>query len=168
MQAVGDHLANFAKAASDAATWDLFGRSAFNRYYYGAFLAVRTLLRTLNEKWDTPSHAEIPDLLRGPVFDAIKKKTKEQVRAGLLDRSAESQIRTKVRTATIELAELLENARSVRTIADYEPETKIERTGTVLSLLGTKLDTAKAWQRRIEIHIHSIVGTYGHLGLLGD
>jgi hypothetical protein len=75
MRIVGDHLAEVAAKSGDATHFDLFGRSAFNRYYYSAFLSVRTALRTIDSRWATPSHQAVPAVLKGDVLARLKRQT---------------------------------------------------------------------------------------------
>jgi len=48
MQRVGAALAERAVTAQVLDEADVFGRSAFNRYYYATYLITRALLRELN------------------------------------------------------------------------------------------------------------------------
>jgi hypothetical protein len=61
MRIVGDHFAGTAAGKGDENEFDLFSRSAFNRYYYSAFLSVRSVLKTLDPAWATPSHQSMPE-----------------------------------------------------------------------------------------------------------
>lgn len=70
MKIVGEKLSDWAVAEKDDGHVDLFGRSAFNRYYYSTFLITRELLRSLDPKWGTAAHKNIPEILR----DSLKKK----------------------------------------------------------------------------------------------
>lgn len=166
MQAVGEHLADFARNATDTEIWDIFGRSAFNRFYYGVFLTVRSFLGKLNSAWSTPNHADIPNLLRGAVIKKIKQAIEEQTKKNLLSYSEGMNLRNQAQVAVNDLASLLETARELRRVADYEPEKLMTRQGQVLFLVNEKLDSAKKWQNRAKVNTHSIEKIYEHLGLI--
>ena len=61
---------------------DLFGRSAYNRYYYATFLCVRNVLAKLDDSWAALPHKDYPALLKGTIKDKIRKCMK---RANKLD-----------------------------------------------------------------------------------
>lgn len=63
MKVVGDKLENFALGEKNILSKDLFGRSAFNRYYYAAFLVTREMLGELQNSWKATPHRQIPILL---------------------------------------------------------------------------------------------------------
>lgn len=99
--------------------FDLFGRSSFNRYYYAAYLRVRSILGNLNEAWTTTQHANIPDLLTGQVLTTIRR---QRARAAKLDDGPAVQICRRAEASARELANLMREAYAVRVTADYHPE----------------------------------------------
>ena len=104
------------------AEYDSFGRSSFNRYYYAAFLEVRTVLRQLSPKWGHVAHKNIPELLTGDITKALKKglalarKTDDRVALPLCSTAV---------TAARDLAALMTQAYASRVVADYEAEVRI-------------------------------------------
>jgi uncharacterized protein (UPF0332 family) len=165
MRIVGDHLAEIAAKSGDATRFDLFGRSAFNRYYYSAFLAVRAALRKIDSKWTTPSHQAVPEVLKGEVLTRIKRQIRTSQRTGQISANEGFHLLRAAQTATSELSNLLSSARETRRIADYEPEQLVQRAGSVVTLAECSLDTAKYWERRVDMHAKTILRVYGHLGL---
>lgn len=123
MENVALFLQNKANSCTpESRDFDLFGRSAFNRYYYAAFLEVRSMLRDLNETWAEIPHADIPKLLTGQVRTTIKRKQRWATRLG---ETEAVQICIRGATSAHELAALMGEAYAVRVTADYYPEIAI-------------------------------------------
>lgn len=76
MQIVAQQLEFWAKEKDKETERDLFGRSAFNRYYYAAFLVTREMLGALRPTWRHTAHAAIPELLEA----GLKKRLIGQIR----------------------------------------------------------------------------------------
>ena len=72
MELVGRHLEEQAeRRASMPVEFDLFGRSAFNRYYYATFLLARAMMRNFNPNWQGP-HKGFPDELIGSTGKVLR------------------------------------------------------------------------------------------------
>jgi hypothetical protein len=162
---VGDRLSLIATASGNSREADLFGRSAFNRYYYASFLIVRETLKRIDNRWAEPSHAEIPDLLRGQVLKHIKKEVRSLEENDLIAHGEAQSTINRAINATNALADLLSKAREVRRVADYEPDTMVTRVGSVMSLAEQTLDAAKGWPQRAEQQSGIILKTYADLGI---
>jgi len=104
MKIVGDHLTGVAANRADVSECDLFGRSAFNRYYYAAYLITRDMLTQLDPAWGKTSHGGIPDLLEDSVINKIRKEARIQEKAGILSKTGASNIRTAAASAVAQLA----------------------------------------------------------------
>lgn len=165
MKIVGEKLSDWAVAQTEESHVDLFGRSAFNRYYYSAFLITRELLRSLDPKWGTAAHANIPDILRDSLKKRIKQKLTSAKKNKLVTESQASQIQTQANSAILELASLLESSYSIRVTADYEPETKVEAKSRHLSLDNTTLDAAHRWPDRAAMYCKTIYKACQEVGL---
>lgn len=166
MRIVGDHLAVEATARGVIEERDLFGRSAFNRYYYSAFLAVRAALRKIEPGWATSTHQGVPMVLKGEVLKRIKKQIQDSEKSGMITHSQGEQYYRAAATAASELSNLLTSAREIRRIADYEPETKISHDGQVMKLGAYSLEAAKSWENRVRAHAGTILNIYDQLGLI--
>jgi len=112
MKIVGDHLAEVAQQSGDGSRVDLFGRSAHNRYYYSAFLSVRHALKTIDDKWATPTHQAVPEVLRGQVLNRLNRSIKSAVTSGLISRAEGNDMQRRAANAACELSNLLASARS--------------------------------------------------------
>ena len=145
MKQVGDHLSVWALSQSDDAVKDVFGRSAFNRYYYSAFLVTREMLAGFDSKWKKAKHSSIPDLLTGSIKKQIKKKLISNVEKGLMTESEKWKLLASLSSSTAELSNLLRNAYSLRCVADYEPEELITCEDEVIKLQNENLTSAKMW-----------------------
>jgi hypothetical protein len=166
MRIVGDHLAEVATHRSGSIERDLFGRSAFNRYYYAAFLKIRTVLKTIDPIWARPSHQSIPDLLIGDVLKRLKNEIPKAERSSLLTKGEGEQLYRTAANAAADLSSLLASAREIRRLADYEPEIPVTKSGVVMKLGDCTLESAQNWERRVNIQAKIILKTYGKLGLI--
>ncbi|HAS13824.1 MAG TPA: hypothetical protein DCS01_00830 [Idiomarina abyssalis] len=147
MQIVAETLEVLAIKDKDASHSDLFGRSAFNRYYYAPFLITRETISEMKSNWKGTAHAEIPNLLvKGLRKPAAAIRT--QVKVGLIDHGDKSRILGEFNSTGQELAQLLREAYDARIAADYEPELKIHKDGNIITLKSYSLSSAKNWPRR--------------------
>lgn len=166
MNIVGDDLAGSARRATDGRRFDLFGRSAYNRYYYAAFLCVRAALKRIDNSWATPTHAAVPELLLGAVRKRVKNKIRLAVNSNQITYSRGKQLYRAVSDAATELSNLLALAREVRRVADYEPEQLVDRQGSVVRLGSCTLESATKWMQRADIEVNKIIRVYVELGLI--
>lgn len=137
---------------ADAVDFDLFGRSAFNRYYYATYLEVRAMLRRFNPTWKG-SHADIPNELTGWVttnLSAIQKKV------GKIPDNQAIQICKAAKAGAADLAQLLRAAYAVRVLADYEPEVAVVLDGERFRLDRTSITDAHSWLARARADIAKI------------
>lgn len=160
MKIVGDQLAAWALAQTEDDNKDLFGRSAFNRYYYAAFLSTRQMLGEFEPKWQTTAHRNIPDLLKGE----LKRELKSAID---LSRPEGIKVINKHNSSVNALASLLEQAYKVRISADYEPELRIQQTNKVISLGNHKLTSAERWPGRAASYCKAIRDAWKVAGLAG-
>jgi hypothetical protein len=166
MKAVGDHLAEVAKNESAFTTADLFGRSAFNRYYYATFLGVRETLQKIDSRWATPTHKDVPEVLRGEVLNRAKTQIKTLKQTGYLTDGQAAALKSKASVATAELACLMTRARATRRLSDYEPETKITKSGDVIKMGECSLTEARSWSDRADAFSKTILKVYADIGLI--
>ena len=146
--------------------FDLFSRSAFNRYYYSAFLTVRTTLDKIDCAPKKPNHTNVRQALRGQVSKRLKLALKHQ-KDHLKPREI-NQIRYVATTVVNDLEQLLGAAYSVRCDADYYPGRRVERTGSTGGgkLSGHTISAAKLWPQRVESYAHAIQKTYAQFGII--
>jgi len=156
MKIVGDKLGSIASLERDHFKKDLFGRSAFNRYYYAAFLVTREMLGELNPSWKRTAHREIPNLLLTGVRKPVVRKLKESVKKDLMTLGESSALQTKLTKATTELSNLLLQAYDVRSVADYEPEQQITLNNNIIALSSCKLTLANTWADKASAYCKGI------------
>ena len=166
MKVVGEKLEDFALSESDSAKKNLFGRSAFNRYYYAAFLITREMLAEIEPKWKQTPHKEIPNLLQTSVRKPVVQRLKQDARKDLITNGELSALQAKLTKATTELANLLVQAYDVRIIADYEPETHITVSKRIITLSACKLTAAKTWADRAGAYCKDIRKVWKDSGLV--
>ncbi|MBC3382033.1 hypothetical protein H8I69_23235 [Serratia fonticola] len=165
MKIVGEALESLAIKESSAENANLYGRSAFNRYYYASFLVTRETLAKLDPKWKMTPHAEIPTRLRETICISVKRELEKQVRAGLKTKSEKGNLLTNLQSSSAELAELLEHAYDARVVADYRPEELIKIDEKIVSLRSYKLTTARAWPDRANAYCKIILRVWKEVGL---
>tara|TARA_Y100000589_G_C26891153_1_gene522158 strand:- start:37 stop:537 length:501 start_codon:yes stop_codon:yes gene_type:complete len=165
MKIVGEQLESWALDRKVETERDLFGRSAFNRYYYAVFLLTREMLGEFKASWKKTMHANIPDLLRTAVKKEVVKASKRAVSNGVMTQAETSQLIQQHNRSLSELAELLEKAYQVRLIADYEPDVAVQQERNVLSLDSHKLTTARDWPSRAAAYCKAIRKVWTEVGL---
>lgn len=161
---VAGHLVQEAIRRIPADEADGFARTAFNRYYYSAYLEVRKGLRTLKPEWsqDLP-HAQIPEILRGTIHKTFNDARNKALRRGDAEiiKMCES-----ARSAASDLAKLLDLGRQVRVTADYHPEIPIDfvpQPNFVLNAIS--IDSARSWPHKAKAYVSPIVSTWRHLNV---
>ena len=163
---VGDRLAKIAdeEKENDPVRFDLFSRSAFNRYYYSAFLTVRTALRNIGCEPKKPTHQSVRDALTGEV----RKRLKRELKKGQLTAAEASRIRYVATNVVADLELLLREAYDVRCVADYNPEQRVDGMGSPggAKLANRTISLASGWRRRAESHAGAIQNAYDRLGLI--
>lgn len=154
MQIVARYLKDHALTIPGTLDADLFGRSAFNRYYYATYLAVKRKLKPRLPALPR-EHAVIPDYLRGLATGQIAQVKRAARRVGdhqLMQRC------TYAKLAANELAELLVTGYGIRVIADYDPEVPVDFLGTgCFALNHVSVAEAEAWPRKADAYISSIL-----------
>lgn len=165
MRYVGSELERLALLNTDPDDTDLLGRSAFNRYYYAAFLITRETLGFMRSSWKGTAHAEIPNLLEKGLRKPAKAALKQQVRLGLLDKGDESRLLSDLNAIGNELAQLLKLAYDARILADYEPEIRTTQDGDVIYLKSHKLPTARNWPDQAEKYCAKLKRIWKEIGL---
>jgi hypothetical protein len=147
MEIVARHLQEQASSKAPSQEGDLFGRSAFNRYYYAAYLEVRLGLSGWRREWEGDmAHAKIPEILRGQVSKALKAGLR------LAERNSDNEVASLCSfgiTAAKDLAQLMDNGRSARVTADYNPEIRVEFSPDANFQLNTVgVNEARSWPGR--------------------
>ena len=166
MKEVGQQLEVWAIDQSEIRMVDLFGRSAFNRYYYAAFLVTRDMLGELHSNWKGTQHNNIPELLEGALKKPVLTQLNKNVRKEIITQGDRSRLQQELNKATTGLANLLKEAYHIRVIADYEPEIPVEITkNKVISLSGVKLSTANRWAGQAQSHCKTIRRIWQEVGL---
>lgn len=126
---------------------DLFGRSAFNRYYYAIFFLTREMLTDFDARWRSTPHADVPNVLNGKVRESIQKFKRKATQLG--DAEAVS-ICSHGMQSIADLSTILKQGYSVRVTADYDPTIGISfgEDAAQFSLGNTSVMTAQRWVER--------------------
>jgi hypothetical protein len=147
---VGTTLSDEAKRNSGDVA-DAYGRSAFNRYYYAAYLATRDLLIRFNPKWDV-SHAGAPELVESALPALVRKEAKRLQKVDALSHSDGQRICSGVASAGAAIGELLRTAYKVRVISDYRPEEQVSFEKSTFHLDAHSEGEARSWLSTVEMH----------------
>lgn len=150
MEIVAQHLQHEAAVRTLSVERDLFGRSAFNRYYYATFLEVKASLAKLRPQWAGElAHASVPEVLRGTVK---KELTRGRYTAQRMNDSEVVSLCQKALSAAESLAKILEEGRVTRVAADYHPEIPVEFVAASDFRLNTVgVQTAQTWPHRARV-----------------
>src|SRR5690606_36161184 len=121
---------------------DVFGRSAYNRYYYSTFLIVREGLRRMQVLKDQGeiAHKSLPEMLEGSIRDRLNKS---RTRATKIQDRDSIRAFSDALTAVRDLASLMNEARGIRTIADYHPEIGIVFSQQGFQLMSMEIASAR-------------------------
>ena len=162
MEDVAHHLHQEALRRPTEAQRDSFGRSAFNRFYYAAFLPVSKTLRSLRPEWAGIPHKEIPGLMRGKILTALKKGRQQAIRVG--DRETAAACARAI-SLCHELADLMKTGYAVRVTADYEADVAVDfSSGNDFRLATVAVSTAKQWPSRATAYAQTIESAWKQIG----
>jgi hypothetical protein len=165
LPSVADHLSQEAKSRhADEA--DAFGRTAFNRYYYAAFLSTRELLLQINASWSGGSHSNIPDLLEGALLNRFRTELKRQRTRGIVPEGRAKSLLSQAGAAAGDMASILRVAYKVRVVSDYEPEEKVAFEPATFRLATHTEAEAKLWLVRIDRSKGIILSVAKEVGLV--
>ena len=162
MEDVAHHLQREALVRPTESQRDSFGRSAFNRFYYAAFLPVSRTLRSLRPEWAGIPHKDIPDLMRGKVLTALKKGKHQANRVGDHETAAAC---ARAMSLCHELADLMKTGYAVRVTADYETDVAVDfSSGIDFRLATVAVSTAKQWPSRATAFAQTIQSAWKQIG----
>jgi hypothetical protein len=144
--------------------FDVFGRSAFNRYYYASYLITREMLGQLEPAWARTPHKGIPDLLNQTIAKKIRNAAQQQS-GKLISMHDAKQIRIDANVSVGDLATLLTSAYTVRCIADYDPDQRIHIANSSFTLFSHTNHEASQWPKRATIHSKTILRIWRNLAI---
>lgn len=122
---------------------DMFARSAYNRYYYAAFLSVREVLSALDPNWARLPHAAYPQTIEGQVIKTIRSGRSKASKFGDFELEAQCQ---RALAAAKQLAKLMRDSSAVRVVADYEPAVPVNFVSSGrFNLGGVEITSAHQW-----------------------
>lgn len=166
MKIVGEQLESWAGSQASNPNKDLFARSAFNRYYYAAYLVTREMLGEYEPSWKSTPHKNIPNLLEKTLKKIISTELKKIYKKGQITHGERQKTLSAISYATSDLSNLLRVAYDVRVTADYDPELLVENAGGTLILGIQKLSSANCWSDRTNSYCKIIRKILRDLGLV--
>ena len=158
MQNVAVHLRDYARKLSDPQQMDVFGRSAFNRFYYACYWEVRTTFPHIHKNWAKIGHKALPPYLTSSAKQDILKQLDRLHKAKVVGDSEYAKLKGRIEHSLAEISRLLIQGYSIRCVADYNPEIKTEYVGDSLILNGQKISSIE--------HLYSEIRKY--VGILRD
>lgn len=164
MKVVADKLKEIALAADTDHQVDQFGRSAFNRYYYAAYLEVRKNLMEINSAWARAAHTNLPNVLTININKSAKRRAINLNKKGLLTKADMSRILQSIRIYCDELSTILQSGYEARKYADYFPEEIVTRKSDNLSLHNYTIRAAQSWPIRAERRAGQLLYSWRQLG----
>lgn len=146
MESVGRHLKAQAVTITDGVQRDMFGRSAFNRYYYAIYFEVKSILGEINSEWYGSAHGSFPGILRGSLCKKIKG---HQAKAQKMSDLELNQQCERALSAARTLANIMEDGYAVRVTADYHSHNiPVEFDKKTFQLNETSIDDIESWLYR--------------------
>ena len=157
MHTVGHHLQTKALATLGPDR-DSYARSAFNRYYYGAFLTIRSMFREMDSKWYKLPHAAYPEILSGQItraFQTAERRAHKNGDSGFVYDIARG------KRAIAALRQVISTAGELRKIADYRPEESVEFTdASRFSLRTVEVTVAHNWKGETDLLCRNILAVW--------
>lgn len=162
MEIVAYHLQKEAiNRRSNPVECNLFGRAAYNRYYYAMFLIVREKLVDLNPDWSGTGHSSYPEILNGTVKKRIASGRKSAVKIGDGPLIALCQ---KALHAAHQLSELMRLGYAVRVVADYNPQVSVNFiSADRFKLNDVEITAAHEWPDRAKIYADTIASAWSQI-----
>ncbi|MBF0556125.1 MAG: hypothetical protein HQK96_16500 [Nitrospirae bacterium] len=146
MRDVADKLKEWAIQQKDDNKADVFGRSAFNRYYYAVFLKTRKVIKRIHPDIGDIKHKEIPDIMRGKhISGKVENRIQHAKNKKRIDPEKFLYYKDTLKISVETLSKLHTNAYDIRVKADYFPEVPIIRENNSITLNGQTLDEASKW-----------------------
>ena len=164
MKIVGDKLAEIADSEQDSTGRDLFGRSAFNRYYYSIYLITIGMLENFESEDKNINHSSIPDMLKGRVRNRSVDEIDKAVRNKMINYAVSRKLKRELIRGLNELANLMNEAYGIRVIADYRPKQPLESGVSGLKLGSCTLSSAKGWEGRANLYCGRIISVWRTIG----
>ncbi|WP_186101774.1 hypothetical protein [Burkholderia gladioli] len=165
MERVAEALTEQAVSSPDEMDANMFGRSAFNRYYYSVYLSARQMVIAGHPEIKQFKHKDLPDLLVGKIQENIQLEAGKLKKRHMLSDGQASKLAQSSRQALSELANILREGYHIRVIADYDPNViAVVRNGHVI-LEDKTSDAARQWGRRAERCIGQVRRVWRQLGI---
>lgn len=153
---VGDSLRNQQAKNGNSSERDLLLRAAYGRYYYASFHLIREALIEIDKKWNCPSHASVPNMLRGTVQKQIFMKINNFRKRNLLKEKDAVLLKLGVEARINNLSSLMTDAVAVRTIADYDLNIKVYNLDNMPELDGITIEIASKWPETVEANLKEL------------
>lgn len=162
MESVAQHLQSEAIRRTDLIEKDVFGRSAFNRYYYATFLLVKDKFASFRSEWAGDlAHAQIPEMLRSNIRKTFIEGRRRAQKAEDTDVFNLCQ---RALSASEDLARLMEEGRATRVVADYKPELLVDfSVGEGYALNTVSVLKAHTWPYKAKGYLSTISSAWKQL-----
>lgn len=165
MITVANHLRDYACGLNDDPQVDLFGRSAFNRFYYACYWEIRTKLPNIVSDWTKLGHKALPERLEKSVKRDTLGTLEKLRRKRVISDADFGRLSPRITTSIVEIASVMRRGYSVRCTADYAPDLKASKAGGSLTLDGAKLSTFESAYRDLAIQVGILKKSREEIGL---
>ncbi len=165
MNRVAKHLEMHSIGLKDAVDIDLFGRSAFNRFYYSAYWTVRDSLSPIRPSISKQPHKNMPIYLKNSFKNYLLKKCTVLESKKIIKPSESKRIQSIIRSQLMSISSSLENAYYVRCIADYYLEEKAILIGNKIRLGGMSSSDVSSIDTKVKSATDTLVKTCHENGL---
>lgn len=148
-------VATFLKVSSptdSSCSAEDLARSAYSRFYYAAFLEARRLVSEIDIKWRRIGHSALPEVMRGQVRKILNEKIRNAKKRD--DDTRVRQIEA-LKSGLTQVADLLDQARKIREIADYDDVDPISVERGVFVIDNLTLQNASDWKRKCEAALYA-------------
>lgn len=163
MESVARHLV--AEAWNrEGIDFDLFARTAFNRYYYACYRLARRMLAEIYPDDPVPPHKALPEKIENTLYKFLRDAATKAARTGAITESEAMKIKHSVREATNDLSNVLRAGYAVRCIADYELDEAVVKQNGKIVLYSTSLASASNWFDRANRFCGTLISEWHALG----
>lgn len=151
MNRVANHLRNHALSLSAEGEIDVFGRSAFNRYYYACYWEIRSRLPELHHNWLRLGHKDLPKYLSGEIKTKLLENARLLLKKGALSNRDYGNLLPRTEQSIRKISDFLVRGYAIRCAADYSPEFKAIKENGSLCLNGQKLSSLETWYQEVKV-----------------
>ena len=166
LQYVAVVLSEFDRSQSSPSESDALVRTAFNRYYYAAFIRARQLLTVISAVHPSKKklgHSDYPKHIAGHVKRSLDRGINHARKSKLITDADWLRLNSELKSSTKSISATLTSAYQIRVTADYTPERAVTLRPAP-SLEGVTIKEARQWRTTVAIGCSKIEQTWKDCG----